>query len=1135
MNSMRWVLAAYVLLAIPAPAQQGRGTILGGVTDPSGAGIPGAAMTLTNTQTGLVFTTITTAEGLYTAPGLAIGEYTVAAEARGFKKALRRGVFLQVDQKARIDLRMELGAVTEAVEVTEEAPLVNTASATLGQVVDSKRIAELPINGRNAFALVLLSPAVKNNTGPTASGFADRWGATNLSINGGPNAMNGQTIDGGDNINPWQGETNTNPMVDSVAEFKVQTGAMSAEFGFTAGGVINLVTKSGTNSVHGTVYEFFRNDKLDARNTFAAVRPPFRYNQFGASLGGPVLKNRAFYFANWEDYHFRRGTNYFHTFPTPLQRTGDFSDLLDARGQLIPVYDPDSTRPNPAGGFLRDLFPGNRIPANRHDPVALNVQKEFIPLPNRPPLDPFTNANNYQTIGTDKRDMRQLLVRGDYAISPKNNLYGRIIHYQPEQDGGGSAWSLYPNQVAGRFDAVHTGRNVLLVDTHTFGPTVINEFRLGLNRQFWTERARSYGGGWPAKLGLPSIVPPDTLPRFNNGLQIFPIGYTQQASTAWQFFDMVTKITGKHTLKFGVDHRILRGNSIRNGNPSGNYNFPQGLTGNPQTPAGTGSAYATFLLGAVGSATITTNVGESHEGFATAGFVQDDWRVSKRLTLNLGLRYDFQKQPVERHNGYSNFAPDLINPLNGLRGPMVFAGVDGQPRSFRNEDHNDFGPRVGIAYDLRGNGKTVVRLGGGIYYPSIFFRTGFGSTAGFANTTTTYSSLQGGNYPAFPLRIGLPEPPTPPLGSKLGPSAFLGQSVTFDESDGTTPRSMQWSLSIQHELPGRWLVEAAYSANRGRHMMASEFAGYDLNQMDDAYLSEGLALQNQVPNPYAGRVPGALGAATIARSQLLRPFPYYSRIGIRSARLGNFQYDAFLLTVQRALSRGFTMLFSYTAGKKLNDGADNPTRDGEGVNENAYQNGKFNRREAWSIDPADASQRGVVSLLYELPFGPGKRLDGGSTAVNKLIGGWQINTIGTVQTGNPVVIRGADNFLANRPNSTGRSAKLDDRTRSRWFDTTRFVNPPRYTYGNVGRVLPDARNPGTVNLDLSTIKNTSLHERVSLQFRAEAFNVFNRVNLGAPNGGFVAGPDGLNRSATFGVITSARDARIVQFALKLIF
>jgi hypothetical protein len=343
--------------------------------------------------------------------------------------------------------------------------------------------------------------------------------------------------------------------------------------------------------------------------------------------------------------------------------------------------------------------------------------------------------------------------------------------------------------------------------------------------------------------------------------------------------------------------------------------------------------------------------------------------------------------------------------------------------------------------------------------------------------------------------------------------------------------SRQWGLSLQQKVKN-WRLEAGYTANRVTHMSAGD---YDLNQLDPQYLSLGLALQNQVPNPYAGRVPGSLGNATISRQQSLRPYPYYGQVAVFKPLLGSSSYHALLVSAERRLSNGFSVLVSYTNGKLLSDSIRTTAIGGEQAGITGYQDGKFNRRAEWSLDPTDVSQRLVVSGLYELPFGKDRYWSTASRFWDGFIGGWQINVISTVQSGLPVVVRGANNFLADRPNSTGISAKLDSRSAQRWFDTTQFVNPPAFTFGNVGRVLPDVRTPGTVNFDFSVVKDTCLTERTRLQFRAEAFNVLNHVNLGLPNATFSPGPDGRNQSGSFGMVTSARDARIMQFGLKVIF
>ena len=579
-------------------------------------------------------------------------------------------------------------------------------------------------------------------------------------------------------------------------------------------------------------------------------------------------------------------------------------------------------------------------------------------------------------------------------------------------------------------------------------------------------------------------------------------------------------------MKIGFDLRLLQGHNLQRSAPSGSYSFGAGLTGNPLAPAGTGSAYASFLLGAVSSASVSTHVGESQVGHTLSGYFQDDWKITRRLTLNLGMRYDFQSQAVERNNGATNFDPTCKLP-NGLVGCLVFAGVNGQPRNWRNEDYSNWGPRAGLAFDVFGNTKTILRAGYGMMYPSQMWRENYGNANGFAQTNTSYPQADA-NRPAFQLRQGFPSAPVPPQGRALGAAAFLGQGIAYDESNGDIPRIQQFTLSLQQQVWKSWLFEASYAGNLGRGLTAG---GYDLNQLDPQYLSLGQALNQQVPNPYAGLVPGALGGATITREQSLKPFPYYSSVTVRNPRLGSYSSHLLLLSAEKRFSQGLAFLFSFTGGKVISDSIQTPVNFGpiEQASVTGYQNGKYNRAAERSVDPSDVAKRATLSLVYELPFGKGQR------GFNKLIGGWQVNTIGIMQTGIPLLIGGANNQRASRPDSTGKSAGIDNPTAARWFDTTAFVNPAPFTFGNVGRVLPNVRTPGTVNWDLSFIKNTRIVERFNLQFRTEMFNFMNHVNLGAPNTSFSPGPNGFNQSGSFGVITSARDARTIQMSLKFMF
>jgi len=407
-------------------AQQGGGTISGSVTDSQGAAISGASVEVKNVGTNSTFSAVTNTSGFYTAPGMAVGEYEVEVQFEGFKRSVRSGITLQVNQTARIDIVLEIGEVVETIEVVGEAPLVQTDTSTLGEVIERKRVSDLPINGRSALALTLLTSGVISNAGPTNSGFGDRGiQLSSLSINGSPNSMNAQMLDGNNNILSYVGEVGVPPAVDAVEEFKVQSGTMSSEFGYTAGGAINLVTRSGTNQIHGTVYEFLRNDKFDARNTFAPTKLPLRYNQFGASVGGPFIKNRTFGFFNWEEYRLRRSQPRIRSVPIPQFLQGDFSQLRTASGAPVGLFDPSTTRPNPdGGGLVRDPYVNNQVPQSRFDPVVQNVLG-WYPAPNRAPSNSNTFSNNFQDAQARNVGWSQWNTKIDHRFSDSNSLFGR--------------------------------------------------------------------------------------------------------------------------------------------------------------------------------------------------------------------------------------------------------------------------------------------------------------------------------------------------------------------------------------------------------------------------------------------------------------------------------------------------------------------------------------------------------------------------------------------------------------------------------------------------------------------------------------------------------------------------------------
>ena len=760
--------------AITADAQQGTGNIIGTVKDSTGATVEGATVDIQNVDTQNKFTLSTNDAGFYNSPPLLPGSnYSVIVTRQGFQTSVTKGVTLTVGARVEVDVQLTVGGTTETVQVDASQAVLDTTSATLGAVVSEKSIQELPLNGRNTIALTTLTPGVRINTTVSQSGFANR--GTNLSaisINGSPTGSNSYILDGQSNLSTTTGEIAVNPNTDSIQEFKVQSGSFSAQYGFTLGGVVNLVSRSGTNSFHGSVYEFLRNDIFNARNYFARpplAKPVLRYNQFGGAVGGPIIRNHAYFFGNFETYRFIQSNPQYLSVPTPAQRTGDFSGLADASGNKIQLYNPYTT--TIANGIAtRQPYANNKI--TNLDPVAVNYQNAFYPLPNVTPSNAFTNTNNFLFANKGISNMYNALGRIDYRLTDKDTVFVRYAYYNNFTNGGTGGGTYYPDPtVANRYDT-YVAKEILAGDTHTFSSSLINDLRLSVERQEFPFQAVSAGGNWPSKLGLPSNVPNFALPTVGNGLPASVQTIGLRTYTLPQITDTITKVIKRHTLTFGTDLRYNIGSNLQRNTPSGNFSFAAGLTSDPSgaaAPPGstnTGYSYATFLAGAVSTAAITTNTGETDRAISTSFFLQDDWQASDRLTLNLGLRYDYQQQPFEQNNGYSNFNPTATS--NGFTGTMQYANTGGIGRNFVPESFTDFGPRIGFAYKATADGKTVVRGGFGMYYPLFFNSIYTGQTNGFSSTNTNYNPA--GNdtrLVAFQFKNGFPTDPLQPLGVRL--------------------------------------------------------------------------------------------------------------------------------------------------------------------------------------------------------------------------------------------------------------------------------------------------------------------------------------------------------------------------------
>lgn len=1148
----RLALGIVLLMSLAAFAQSPQGTITGIITDSQGASVPGAEVAATNVGTNLSYKGTSSQDGTYVVAALPVGRYALTVTAAGFKTFRRTDIQLEVSQRLGLNVTLELGALTETITVEGEVSRVRTEESALGTVVERRRIEQLPMNGRHVFNLVKLVTGVQPvDRGADGFGEITNQGFSQIQFNGGPVYGTQMFLDGGANTVPVHNEISVVPMVDAVEEFKVETNGLKAEFGQTSGGVVNIVTKSGTNELHGSLYEFFRNDALDARNAFATqvasntgrIKPILRYNQYGGTAGGPVWipkvydgRNRTFFFVGYEQWRFRNSEIRRATVPTPLERAGDFSNTRDANGVLFPVYDTATTIPNPAGsGFVRSLLPDNIVPKSRQDALSLKVL-EFMPLPNTPPLNTFTNTNNFYSLAVQPSNQGVTNMRFDHRISDKDSTFVRYSVTRNTRWGQGYGLGpADPDQFA-RIDQ-RDNHNLVFTETHIVSPNIINEFKANATRQNLPFQSIGYGGDWPRKLGYPAIIPNDMFPAVGIGgmLQLGPTSFSfgQRAQHQIQFADTLTWIKGKHTIKMGVDQRYIRENWINKSNPSGSFSFAAGLTSNPQRPAGTGVGMATYLLGAVSSGSLTIRNHMSFHAWSHASYIQDDWKINRRLTLNIGLRYDLRSGPVERWDRHSNFDPFTINSTNQMLGLLRYAGVDA-PRNFVNRNNRDFGPRIGFAYDLTGDGKTVIRGAYGIVHmltESYDMQADNSNSLGW-EATTPFASTLGSNFPAFQFSVG-PTMLIKPLAAAGGPNAFRGQSVRWQSLVAPPPYLQQANLTLQREIMGQWVVSASYAGNRGVNIPGSN---YNLNQLDPKYYLEyGLALQNQVPNPFFGQIStGGLAGATVARSQLLLPYPDYGSVMTMANHGNSSTYHSVQFTLEKRYAKGISALFSYTGGKLIDESFSSAGSSGETGD---FRVGRFNRRLERAIDQNDVSQRFVGSGVFELPFGKGKRFASGApTALDYLIGGWQVNTITTIQTGTPLMVRGANNFTIGWPDLLrDPTLKGDARGVGKWFDTTAFANPPNFIIGNAPRTLPNTRGPGMVSMDLSTFKNFSIKERGKLEFRAEAFNFLNHVNLNNPGTTFSPNAQGVNTNASFGVITSSMKARSVQLGLRLTF
>ncbi len=1167
-----------------------------------------AQVTLTNIDTAEKRFQRTDPDGLYSFVNLVPGKYRVEVEKAGFKRTSRLDVIVEVQQTARIDLSMQVGDVSQTVEVTEETPLLQPETSSLGQVVEERKANELPLNGRNVFNLISLAPSVvpQGSAGGTPVGV-NPFGWGNYQVNGSFGNESAEYLDGQPLNIGYINLPVVIPTQDSIQEFKVQTSNLGADWGKFSGGVINLSTKSGTNGLHGEAYEYLRNKVLDANDFFLnkaqQKRPPFTQNQFGANAGGPLViphaydgRDKTFWFFSWEGFRLRTGTAFTTTVPTPAERQGNFSAIPTA------IMDPcggtvSTPTACPAFTGAATPFAGNQIPANRLNPTSLTLLNFFPAANTAGSLNPTTGilTNNFTTATSGGGNQNQVVGRLDQNLGSKHHIFFRITY-----------WNVLDLPVdplgtglcADRCAETYHSYTPAVGYTYTITPNTIAGINISLSRFDYNRTPKNAGFdlttlGWPAQYN--AAVPsgartPPTPCVFNFADNIMCTqgqSFITDRNTQLNFSPSLTLVRGHHTLKVGAQLELGRDNYGQTNVASGSFAFcGSGL------PCFTGFSFADFLLGYADNPSSVENhfFGQAvvpalvaGQQFYRAFYVDDTFRFTNKLTLNLGLRYDLQGPWSERFNRQSYFDPTaqswLSNPaaaglpnvpgLPGLRGDVFLVGPNN--RTNIPLDRTEVSPRIGFAYSY--DQKTVVRGGYGIFWIPNYVSFGLNPNNDPVNdATTSYTGTVNGSVPINTINFPFVPQIVPPIGrtrGTLGTQQYATQTVqSFAIANlGNHPAGyvQQWNLNIQRQLPWRLFVSAAYVGSKGTHL---ELYDSEIDQLGDNFFAQaasqcaaqvavtGTRCVGKVPagvpavtalqpvaNPFFDATTGtafALGSPTTTLGQLSRPFPQYS--SLRLAGQGNYDstYHSFQLTVERRFASAGSLLVAYTNAKLISD-ADTLTNWLEAATGSIQDH--TNLRGERSLASQDVPQRLVISYVLDLPFGSGKKyLSGATGAVNKLVGGWGIDGVTIFQSGFPLVLgNGAANYTTlfgagSRPNVVAGCSKgspFSGRGQlNEWFNTACFTAPPDFTFGNESRTDPSLRGSGVKNFDFALFKRTRFgpDEKLGIEFRTEFFNLFNRTQFAPPNTSAT--------SSNFGVVTSTypgTNPRLIQFGLKFIF
>ena len=1157
--SIVWT-AGLCLLAAPASPQEFRGTVQGRVTDAQQAAVPGASIVVTSAKTGVSSEARSETDGAYVVPFLIPGLYRIDVSLPGFQKIARTGVTVAIGQKVTVDFQLKVGDLAETVEVRGDASLLDTATGGLGQVIDRRGVESLPLNGRMIFMLNRTAPGVNWQVpGFGAQGSSglrpfDNLGGSAWSLNGGRVGTNEFLLDGAPDST--RGRYNFAPPVDAVEEFKIQTNTYDAQYGRTGGGVVNMTLKTGTNELHGQIWEFFKDEVFNANNSLNNAReqprPSYVAHQFGATVTGPIRKNQTFFMVTLEGLRERVPFPITTSVPTEAERRGDFRQSYTDQGTPLVVYDPLTTRPDPnaPGRFIRDQIQCNGvlnvICPDRIDPRG-RALLDLYPLPNvaGQRLNNFVNPVNKA-----RYDYQAELLRLDHHFSTGSRVFLSAHHNSRDEfRSNNGLQGTFANQ--GEWPQIRTNYGATVDWVKTVGGKGIVNTRASYTRFSQQNQYSDLKALDRASLGFDSL-PGRYMPRLDleqyAGIGLlgddgFPT-FDKTASVQANY----TRMFARHSLKAGGELRYIMATPQTAGDANGYFNFTRAFTRrDPNTADATsGNSVASLLLGYPGpGSAVRAGQGRDQHWNVFAFFIQDDVRVTPKLALNLGLRWDYESGTVDAQNRLvRGFAFDQTNPLAdrvkgapgagecagcaNLRGGLLFAGVGGVPRALADPDRNNIQPRVGFAYSI--DSKTVLRGGYGLYYR---YRDNLGPQTGFF-TSTPYivGDISGRvgvpetklNTFANPFPNGLAEAP----GASAGLLTQVGQGISFDDPASKVPYIHQWNLTAQREITRDLMVELSYV---GSHTGALG-VGRNINAIGAADLARGPSyLQQTVPNPFAGLLPGSsFGGATVQRQQLLRPYPQFADITENQVSLGTSRYDAAQLTLRKRFSGGLTFTAAYAYSR---------VKEKTGYR-NAQDTELFEQ-----VANYDRPHVLVLSGVYELPFGSGKPIGRDSRGLAEvLIGGWQIQWIFNWQSGRPIDLAG------NTVNSLDllRSPRIDNPTFDRWFNTCyldtagvrqkcagdeepAWQQRPAFTLRTLPARLDDIRVPWKPTVDASLFKNVRIRERYRLELGIEAFNLLNTVIFQPPNTDFT--------SANFGKIPIPREPiyfpRNVQLRGKVYF